>query len=497
VFLGLVARYWHPVYGFTSFLQLDSSNDAVKIAAFREQPVFVYRDTGGYDGLYYAQIAYHPLLDSPELAPAMDSLAYRARRILPPALAWLLAGGNPAWIVHVYSLLNVGAWLALAGLLWRGWGVSSTRGWLAWTGVLFSAGALSSVRLALTDLIALVILTAGLLAAEKGSRGRSVAGIALSGLARETSLLAVVGLLERPWCSWRNFARVAVAALPLALWMVYVSWRVRETSSGLYNFTWPVMGYIGKWTELVAALRHESERLAVWSTVLATIGLTVQAVFFLVHRQPDNRWWRVGVVYVALMLCLGTPVWEGFPGAATRVLLPLSLAFNALAHRSGVSFRWLVAGNLTVIAGLLALGSLPHDPREIAAARANGISCVARVADGWYNVERSSRHTWAWSRPASSLELSTWDHRDQSVALKCSLRSPVPRTVVVRDAQGEVWRGPVGIQKSELTLHTRLVSGRGRLDFFTLEPATAEPPERGGRTLAFALYDARLLLPEP
>src|SRR6185312_14260601 len=90
VFLVLVARYWHPVYGFTSFLQLDSSNDTVKIAAFREQPVFVYRDTGGYDGLYYAQIAYHPLLGAPELAPAMDSLAYRARRILPSALAWTL-----------------------------------------------------------------------------------------------------------------------------------------------------------------------------------------------------------------------------------------------------------------------------------------------------------------------------------------------------------------------------------------------------------------------
>ena len=95
VFLGLVARFWHPVYGFTALFQLDASNDGVKIAAFRELPVYVHRDTGGYDGLYYAQIAQDPTLRDPALPPAMDNFAYRARRILPPALAWLLGAGQP------------------------------------------------------------------------------------------------------------------------------------------------------------------------------------------------------------------------------------------------------------------------------------------------------------------------------------------------------------------------------------------------------------------
>jgi hypothetical protein len=53
-----------------------------------------------------------------------------------------------------------------------------------------------------------------------------------------------------------------------------------------------------------------------------------------------------------MMLCLGTAVWEGFPGAATRVLLPLNLAFNLLAHRVRAGLGWLLAGNLTVFAGL-------------------------------------------------------------------------------------------------------------------------------------------------
>ena len=152
LFLVLVARFWHPVYGLTALIQLDAPNDNLKIDAFREHPVYVHRDTGGYDGLYYAQIAYDPLLRSVELAPAIDNLSYRARRILPPAVAWLLAAGQPAAIVHVYSFLNVAAWLALAALLWRILAVADFRGGLAWAGVLFSCGALSSVRLALTDL---------------------------------------------------------------------------------------------------------------------------------------------------------------------------------------------------------------------------------------------------------------------------------------------------------------------------------------------------------
>ena len=100
-FLALVARFWHPVWGFTAFLQLDSTNDEVKITPFKTLPVYVYPYAGGYDGLYYAQLAYDPTLRSPELARAMDNFGYRARRVLPPLLAYLIALGRPAWIVHV------------------------------------------------------------------------------------------------------------------------------------------------------------------------------------------------------------------------------------------------------------------------------------------------------------------------------------------------------------------------------------------------------------
>jgi hypothetical protein len=68
LFVALIARFWHPVYGFTSLIQLDAPNDELKITAFRELPVFVHRDNGGYDGLYYAQIAHDPTLRDPASA---------------------------------------------------------------------------------------------------------------------------------------------------------------------------------------------------------------------------------------------------------------------------------------------------------------------------------------------------------------------------------------------------------------------------------------------
>jgi len=49
VFLALIARFWHPVYGLTALLQLDELAAQQSIPELKDQPVYVYHDTGGYD----------------------------------------------------------------------------------------------------------------------------------------------------------------------------------------------------------------------------------------------------------------------------------------------------------------------------------------------------------------------------------------------------------------------------------------------------------------
>jgi hypothetical protein len=498
LFLCLVARFWHPVYGFTAFLQLDSSYDSKKIAAFREQPVYVFRDAGGYDGLAYGQIAYHPLLNAAELRPAIDNLAYRARRILPPALAWTLAAGDPAHIVQVYVLLNVAAWLVLAALLWRLLAVQDLRSWLAWAGVLFSAGALASVREALTDLVALVVVAAGMISLERGRRGWALGWFAAAGLCRETALAALPGLWTRPWFSWPNARRSLGAMAPLAAWILYIRWRVGPASQGWGNFNGlPAAGLIEKWRAAFAAFAHPpSDPTLAWTTLLATLGLSAQALFLLLRPQSGEPWWRIGASNVAMMLFLGTAVWEGFPGAAQRVLLPMSLAFFVLACRRRAHLAWLLAGNLSVFAGLTYLRDIPPRSREVAAIRHGADACIVRVADGWYGAERGRGHLWAWSQGPGHVDIDAWPLAPRTWRIEFSLCSLVPRNVSIQENGAELWRGAVGTVPIRVAIPFRAANGGARLDFLTDQPAVLENSGPGARRIAFELYDAHVELTE-
>jgi hypothetical protein len=499
LFLVLVGRFWDPVYGWTSFLQLDASNDATKIAAFRRLPVYVYRTTGGYDGFYYAQLAYHPLLDAPELRTATDSLAYRARRILPSALAWLGAAGRPDRIVGVYAALNVGAWLVLAALLWRVLAVGDLRGAIGWAGVLFSAGALASVRLALTDLIAATLIVGSLWAVERRRGGAALGWLAAAGLSRETALLAAFGLTERPWVSAANLRRLLTAAAPLVLWLAYVRLRVGPGEVGVHNFAWPLAGIAGKGVELFHAWSGPTDPALVAVTLLATLGLVLQAGWIALRRTPDDPWWRVGAAYVVLMACLGPPVWEGFPGAAPRVLLPLTVAFNVLAVRRRLALPWLVAANLPVCAGLLALLDVPRDPHKLATARVGHEAILVQTDAAWFELEHSPRHTWAWTRQGGAMNFQAWPAASCSVRVTFGVRSLDARTVVIRDRGRLVWRGAVNSRVTEVTLPVRLDSGRALLEFATDTAPVSEGAAAGGRSLGFAVYDVQLgaLPPSP
>jgi hypothetical protein len=496
-FVLLLLRFWHPVYRFTFFLQLDASIEDSQIPAFNKYPVFP--NTGGYDGQYYAQIAFDPTLRDPALVPATDNLAYRARRILPPALAWLLAGGNPAAIVHVYTALNIVAWIALAVLLWRFLPVRDVRGLLAWTGVMFSAGAIGSVRLALTDLIALAIIAASLFAAEK-NRSSLAAGLAgLSGLTRETSLLALGGMLRAPWLSGRNLARVIVAIAPLAIWLFFLRARFGSIEAGWGNFALPVAGLALKIQQNLHAVLHGNpDHVALaWTGLLSTTALIVQAAFFLTRWKPDDAWWRVGAPYVVLMLFLGNAVWEGFPGAATRVLLPLTLAFNVSVVRRRAGLVWLLLGNLAVASGWQTLTSVPTDPTDLSSARAHGLALVARTGPGWYGVERNSRHAWSWNSGDGKLLVKSWPAVSRrTVEFRGELRSLAPCNVTVTQGGRVVWRGVSTNVKTPFGFSFVVADGGAELEFSTDAPGVRENASPDARTLAFAVYDAQLVISE-
>jgi hypothetical protein len=498
IFAVLAGRFWHPYYGFTRFVQLDEADARTGIHEIREHPVFTYEGFNGYDGAAYAQIAFHPLLDSPELEPALGNVPYRARRILASVLAWLIAGGNPARIANAYAGLNLIVWVGLAVLLWRALPVMDARSWIAWAGVMFSAGALHSVRLALTDLLGATLVTAAVFLVERGRTKSASGALALAGLARETTLAAVVALLRTPWLArstWSaNAARTLLVATPLFAWIMYVRWKAGPAPQGLGNFTWPIIGWLEKWSATLADfVREPNFRLLNTTTLLALIALTAQAAFFLRRRRFENPWWRVGAIGVVMMAALGTSVWEGHPGAATRVLLPMSVAFAVLATRERANLWWISAGSVTVFSGLIALSHVPPAAHEFASGRLDGGAYMVRLGGGWYGLEQDRRARWSWSAQRASLEIQVAPRAPQSLTVNFKIRAIKPRDLEVRHHNTVLWRGAVGEKASVITFPIVVsADGSATLELTSAANAVPESTERNARALGFAIFGVTL-----
>lgn len=494
-FLVLLARFWDPYYGFTALLQANEVTAATLPPELRDAPVFIHRGEGRYDGAYYAQIAIDPTLRHPALNEAVNSLGYRARRILLSAVAWVAGGGEPVAVVHAYAWLNVILWLVLAWLGWRifpidgGW-----RATLAWIGVL-SGGALLSVRLALTDLAALTLLAAAIPLVERGRNIAATGLLGLAGLARETALLGAGALLPAGPAEirsgWRRLCLAGMAVLPLAAWLAYIRTAPGTVSPGADNFSLPFVGLIGRVRELVRLQAHESNHLLLGFSWLAHAALLVQMAYLFIRPRRDNAWWRVGVLHALLAVVLGSAVWEGMPGAAARILLPMTLAFNVLAVRQRASWAWLGAGNLMVALGVWSLFSPPLDPRMLNTRAGQGHSLVLETDARWSAVEWNGQWRWAWCDHEGGLVVRRWPHKP-AVRMELQLRGVTPRAVEVLHGGNVVWRGSIGDRPEWITL-PELTARNGRLE---LEVRSAAPPTVEGagptkRAIGIACFDAR------
>ena len=490
----LAGRHWHPYYGFTRFLQMDAASAAATLPELRAAPIFTYEY--GYDGHYYAQLAARPAVNDPALSGAIDSVGYRARRILLSWLAWAAGGGDPVAAVRAYAGLNLMLWAGLAALLWRIFPGATWRETLAWGGVLFSAGVLHSVRLGLTDLLALLLVAGAAFCAERGRRGPVAALLGLGGLARETVLLGAITLLPPGRPSLHSWVRAAgwavVCAVPLAAWLLYLRSVLGPTEPGLGNFALPLAGWAAKWGEMMHRWRTEPDRYLVLTGLLAHLTLTMQVAYIIFRAKPQDNWWRLGAVYGGLMLVLGTAVWAGHPGAATRVLLPLTLAFNVVAVRNRAGPGWLVPGNLSVLSGVLVFWTVPIDPHELAAGRAEAGAYVVQSDARWHAAEHGRDRTWAWCAQAGGIDLKLWPRTEAPVKIQVAVRGITARPLEIRQDGRELWRGEVGEKLQWITLPAvTLRQGQARLE---LSSATAPAPPGASdpRALGFAVYGVRV-----
>jgi hypothetical protein len=263
--------------------------------------------------------------------------------------------GRPAWILQAYALQNVVAWLLLAGLL-RCWIPPDTpRGLTLWTACLFSPGMLASVRLALTDGPSMLLLAVAARTAAQHRVWTTAAVLGAAGLGRETNLLglAMLPLPRRHVDGLRAIAAISLAVIPLLLWQDYLWSIYRSTTfanqAGL--LATPFSGLVRKWQANADGLA----RVGLFSPYLfasaATLGLIAQAIYVAVRPAYTDVWWRLAAPYVVIMCLLDWVAWGGLPGAAPRVLLPLTIGFNVLLRNESPRRFWLwyAAGNIALL----------------------------------------------------------------------------------------------------------------------------------------------------
>ncbi|MFQ6101590.1 MAG: AZOBR_p60025 family cell surface glycopolymer formation protein [Anaerolineae bacterium] len=185
--------------------------------------------TQGYDG----QFAYYVARDPVGGWRHCDVPAYRYQRILYPLLAWVLALGRPGAVAWTLIALNVAA---LAGGTYFTERLLAARGVSRWYALAYGlyGGLVAGLRLDLTEPLAYGLLQAALWAWEKReaegrkqeagfrvSRFTSYVLLALAALTKETTLVAVTGLLLYLVLGrrWREAVKLGlVVGLPFVAW---------------------------------------------------------------------------------------------------------------------------------------------------------------------------------------------------------------------------------------------------------------------------------------
>ena len=283
----------------------------------------------------------HPTLANDALSRALDNPAYRSRRIGLPFLAYCLGLGKPAWILQIYALLNFAFWLFLLTVIGRFVGYSNFRNLLLGIALLWTTGTLASVSRALTDFPATVLSIMPLF--YNFNWFVSAIRLGTAGLFKETSILSFASIPWREQLQNRDIKRIAISLaiifLPITFWISNVFlFQPDGTAGGSDNFYFPLVGIASKLFSAITALSGGIENISfnrfgyLLFEFLCPMSLVFQGIYLAVKPRINSQAWRFGIGFVFLLSILGKGVWEE-QFAYSRILLPLTFAFNLLIHQ--------------------------------------------------------------------------------------------------------------------------------------------------------------------
>lgn len=278
----------------------------------------------GYDGQFFYQIAFDPLLTDPGAInctdqSCMDYPAYRYRRIAFPLLANVISAGDPDLFPVTMTYLIVFSSFVGAFFLAK---TAEHYGRSPYFGLLYAIvpAFLFTLRFALPESIAAAALIACFYFYSKERYVLCAVCSAFSLLTRETGLILIFVLFAS--CvlqkKWKPAVFVAASTAPHFLWRLYLTFRFFDChgwSGGWRTFYFSppdlTLPLSGMYKALIAINRgrfiQEHVPGAVFMMVLLT-GLTILAVEAIVRRKSILA--PALLLYAGLSLCLNyNQVW--------------------------------------------------------------------------------------------------------------------------------------------------------------------------------------------
>jgi hypothetical protein len=171
----------------------------------------------GHDGQQFYVIARNPL-DPSAAEAAVPAPSYRYRRILFPALGWLLAPGGGRQLIGAFLVLSLVGTAIGARSLQK---LDGARPWLPLT-MAVSPAVITSLMMSLSDAFGAGLALAAVAAAGHRRWFAALAMLVLAALTRESFLLVAAGLAFTPGMPprWRT-ATVAVPTAVVGAWSLW------------------------------------------------------------------------------------------------------------------------------------------------------------------------------------------------------------------------------------------------------------------------------------
>jgi hypothetical protein len=284
-----------------------------------------------------------------------------------------------------------------------------------------------------------------------------------------------------------------LVAVPLFAWMGYIKWKFGTAEDpGMGNFTLPLAGLAEKWGDAFANLAVRGDSTVRWATLGVVFALTVQWMFFALRWRPADAWWRIGAAFAGMMVFLSTPVWEGFPGASTRVLLPMTLAFNILVPRGRKWLPLLIAGNLTVVASYREFSPPAREFFHLAGEREVVGAVRVEVGSGWYGAESFKDETWRWSSGKSELRLRNASGGPLATVVRGRVAALDGRSLRIFLGDAMVWSGEIGEKQVPFKFGCTVPDGGAVLRF--VADKAGRKVGTDPRMLSFNIFDLEVVV---